>query len=433
MSNFDDFFEKKLNEEQQFEQAKGGWTKLANQLQRHDMLLHAAVRKLLIWKIAAAASMVAVVATSAIGVYYKLENNALQAQMRTQRPESDPTLLNVRNAPPVSERQKNEPENKLNDKEKTRSFNQQSHASNRTTPSNSGKKRLFTNQDTDLQKILQEERARTEQAEQALQMQLKQQDSLLALIENLSNRIELHTGTAPLDFLPSKTQSIDSKPTKGPGAVEFTPNIIKPARSERKLAIGIQQQIGGASPKLAGVSPLHGTGVTAEYRIFKNIWLQASADWFRFELQTDTLIKRFKLPDPPTNHPHPNYQDVQVSSNLRHQQFGLGFRWKMPVRWVIQPSVRLAHVWTRALPGTVIFRYDDQNHPVGPNMHDPDYRIIKTPAQHFAQTWRLGAGLEYQLGRWGMRISWDYARHLTEKERAFNAWYASAGLSYQLF
>jgi hypothetical protein len=45
MNNFDDFFEKELNEEQQFPNSGANWGKLSQQLQSHDLVVHAVARK----------------------------------------------------------------------------------------------------------------------------------------------------------------------------------------------------------------------------------------------------------------------------------------------------------------------------------------------------------------------------------------------------
>jgi hypothetical protein len=219
-----------------------------------------------------------------------------------------------------------------------------------------------------------------------------------------------------------------------PETVANHSSLIHPVSSHDRFRAGIQTQLGFLSPKANGVTPMKGSGISVAYSPVRNFWITAAADWMHFDVQSDTFLKRFQLPNPPMMDPNHHFDNlVHMETSQRQQQFALGVKYVLPLRSRLRPTLRLAHVWTRVAPGTVSFRFEEPFHPGGPHQNDPEYYTIRTAARSFGNTWRMGAGLERSFGRWNLAISADYAKHFVARTFSYDAVFVNLGLQYSIF
>jgi hypothetical protein len=79
--------------------------------------------------------------------------------------------------------------------------------------------------------------------------------------------------------------------------------LIKPARSYSRLRAGAEILGGFAVPAETGVSMLKGQGITAAWRFWNNFSLNAGAEWLRFDVCTMKFVPRFH-PHHPGPEPH---------------------------------------------------------------------------------------------------------------------------------
>ena len=217
------------------------------------------------------------------------------------------------------------------------------------------------------------------------------------------------------------------------------PPVIQPVRYRPRIQAGVQAVVGATQPNIAGVSPITGQGLTAEFSPFRNIWVTTSVDWLRFEVSTEKFFPRFHShhtkPEPPNSGPGPNpgpkHELVKVESSQRHMQYALGLRYALPVHGWLRPSVRAAHTWTRVAPGFVSFEFDEPGQGPG-GKHDPEYLVQKEKAQNLRNIWRLGAGVEHDVARWSFGLWADYSKNLAATDDTFDALYLQAGVKYRL-
>jgi len=447
MNNFDDFFEQKLNEEQQFPNSGANWGKLTQQLQSHDLVLHTVARKVLVWKIAAAAALIGTIASTALLYQTRKENRQLEQTIaQYQQLEKVPStpLAQIPAAPDtLSMAAPNAQQAGASNQIPVRPYASKS-ADNAAkslkkpelTPSGGTATSSESKQTVPGRAANQEITAQTAAllAAQNQITQLQEQvDSLQkALTEAKASSVQpaIMATLAPLPVYDRKTAQ---KPDRQPAAVAYQPKQIQPFKSSDRWRAGVQAQLGYVTPRTTGVSGLKGSGFNVAYSPVRNWWLTASADWLHFNIQTDTVLKRFRLPDPPMMNPSHHYDQLEeISSSQRQQQYALGVRYVVPLRARLRPTLRVAHVWTHVAPATVTFRFKDTNHPGGPHQNDPDYFFIKTAAHTFGNTWRFGAGLERSFGRWGLQFTADYAKQYTARTKANNVVYLNAGLQYRI-
>lgn len=447
MNNFDDFFEKELNEEQQFPNSGANWGKLSQQLQSHDLVLHAVARKVLAWKIAAAAALIGTIASTALLYQTRKENRQLEqtiAQYQQMEKVPSTPLAQIPAAPDtLSMAAPNAQQAVASNQIPVRPYASKS-ANNAAkslktlelTPSGGTATSTESKQTATAQAANQEITAQTAEllAAQNQIAQLQEQvDSLQkALTEAKASSVQ-PVIMATLASLPAYDRKTAQKPDRQPDVVAYQPKQIQPFKASDRWCAGVQAQLGYVTPRATGVSVLKGSGFNVAYSPVRNWWLTASADWLHFNIQTDTVLKRLRLPDPPMMNPSHHYDQLEeISSSQRQQQYALGVRYVVPLRARLRPTLRVAHVWTHVAPATVTFRFKDTNHPGGPHPNDPDYFFIKTAAHTFGNTWRFGAGLERSFGRWGLHFTADYAKQFTARTKASDAIYLNAGLQYRI-
>lgn len=204
------------------------------------------------------------------------------------------------------------------------------------------------------------------------------------------------------------------------------PEIIRPSRPASHFLAGINGIIGITQPHEKGVSMLKGHGISVEYALAKHLWLSASADWLQFDVKTDRFI-------PKVHHHHHDPNDpippnlLKVESTQRQQQYGLGLRYVLPVRFWLQPSVRAAYTWVRVSPELISFQFEKPF----PN-NNPEYKSKKTDAEYLDNVWRFGAGFEHETPRWVFGIWADFSKNFAGSDSGFDALLFRTGIQYRI-
>lgn len=209
------------------------------------------------------------------------------------------------------------------------------------------------------------------------------------------------------------------------------PEIIRPSRPASHFLAGINGIIGITQPREKGVSMLKGQGISVEYALGKHLWLSASADWLQFDVSTDRYLTKIHHHHHDPNDPPPGGQTppklIKVESTQRQQQYGLGLRYVLPVRFWLQPSVRAAYTWVRVSPELISFQFEKPF----PN-NNPEYKSKKTDAEYLDNVWRFGAGLEHETPRWVFGIWADFSKNFAGSDSGFDALLFRTGIQYRI-
>lgn len=224
-------------------------------------------------------------------------------------------------------------------------------------------------------------------------------------------------------------------------AAEIKP-VVKPAG--KLFRIGAHATLGFVQPGQKGVSPLRGQGASFEAKVWKSIWASLTADWLNHDVSTTEFIPKFHshhdtIPKPPSggggggSGPF-HAKLVLVESAVRQQHVGIGIRYNLPVRFWIQPALRVAHEWVHISPSLVTYKFqeDDPGGP-GPNPHPEEdrYTAEKFPGKWLSNRWRMGLGLEKELPNWTFGLWTDYSRDFSAATPSFNALYLRASAQYR--
>lgn len=258
--------------------------------------------------------------------------------------------------------------------------------------------------------------------------------------------VELRSTEIPSDTLHRTTEEKDAplveasakKDTIASLVGPSTPQPIKPNTvSENRFRIGAQATLGLAQPRTVGVSAIRGQGILAEARILRSIWVAASAEWLHHEVATKELVRRFhpprdSFPKPPETGgplPPPPPKLVLVESTPRYMVLGLGVRYELPIQGWLRPSVRIAHEWKRISPTLVTYKFEKT--PNGPAPRH-EYTAEKYKTQWLSNQWRFGIGLEKDLQNWTFGLWADYSKDFSVATPSFDALYLRAGMQYTL-
>lgn len=211
------------------------------------------------------------------------------------------------------------------------------------------------------------------------------------------------------------------------------PKIIEPVRNPSRFRAGIQVSAGLPLPHEKGISILLGQGIAAEYNIWRDFWLTASADWMRYDVSTEKYVPKFHSPHhhPPSHGGSPQEKLVKVQSTERQQQFGVGLRYALPMRSWARPAVRAAYTLTRTSPELVTFKFEHQGPGGPPGPPAPKYKVQRTESQILENVWRFGAGLEHETPSWVFGVWADYSKNFAASDETFDALMFRAGLQYR--
>lgn len=225
----------------------------------------------------------------------------------------------------------------------------------------------------------------------------------------------------------------------GRGGAAVLPALPAPGRTVYRYKLGINAVAGKVISGGEGISPVRGQGVTAEYRLWRNYWLGAGAEWLSYDLNASNYPETLIQPEGDTI-PGPvwgwgwswhHYKLIGVESAQKIRNYSLGIRYEIPTRWLLKPSVRLSYSWIRAVPSTVTYTYFKQNHyPYA----DPTeyYAVARTNRGLLGEQWRLGFGFERDMPRWSFGLMAEYSRKSQVARTGMGGVFLRGGISYKL-
>jgi hypothetical protein len=220
-----------------------------------------------------------------------------------------------------------------------------------------------------------------------------------------------------------------------------TPPIKPVTVIKNRLRVGAQASVGLVQPHQKGVSSLLGQGITMEVNAFHSFWVVGSIDWLHHEVSTESFVPKFHPPH--DSFPKPpdggigGHQDppklVLVESSERRQQFALGIRYELPVKGWFQPSVRVVHEWVHVLPALITYKFEENDPMPGPGPHNrpPLYTLEKFKDQWLSNQWRFGLGLEKDIPNWTFSLWADYSKDFSAATPSFDALYFRAGTQFR--
>jgi hypothetical protein len=449
MSDFDKFFAEKLGEEGQFPRREKNWQTLSKSLDAFDTGLQHQVRNaqtyLRYWQVAAASvvlvagwltwKLVSVQNENAelrqeVAVLQKKDEDVAAAK-RAQE-ETDP--VNPVNFPGRSLSALGYPKEEKSDSQVSAASKKVHHKdANFNRPINRVANTSQSDFSDEKQSLSKQPIANNSPPIQAVG---------LANSENLPNQQAIPTlSELPTNALGKVTLAPQARVVLIPvlnkdiAVIADAQNIIKPVRPDSRFRAGVQLLAGMPQPQEEGVSLITGSGITAEYNIWKDFWVTASADWLRFDVSTTTFHPKYHPthdPPPPPQIGPPWFQEklVEVESAQRQQHFGLGLRYAFPVRFWVRPSIRVAHIWTRVSPEHITLKYQ---HPGWPNWPSPPpkYKVWESDAQIVGNTWRFGVGLEHETPNWVFGLWADYSKSFTTNDPSFDMLLFRGGIQYR--
>lgn len=454
MSNFDDFFAEKLDEEGRYPRREKNWKALSKRLEAFDVgaerYLVRAKSHLRYWQAAA---------SCAIMVAALLGWKAISTQRKYAEAQREIATLQV---------QQQAAETEISKLKKTRP-NKQEQTTNTQTSTFRNETFSFTQIDADDLKqpktmILPKNQGKqkslqptTDEKEKAIVVFIEKESNPEAPIGNDAIDMVAEKGIdvtiAPIDeFLATKPLRLAKSQLARPfpcfpeidtmATMKTVAKTIKPTRDFSRFRAGVQVLGGLPTPSKNGISPLNGHGIALEYNVLGNFWLTATADWLKFDISTEKYHPQFHPPHRPVSTPSPSPNPgpqppkeklVKVESTQRQQHYGLGLRYAFPTHGWVRPSVRLTHTWNRVSPETITFKFQPKapsNLP-HPPMGKPRYKVQKSDAQFLGDAWRLGAGLEHETRSWAFGLWADYSKNFTSGAPSFDMLLLKASLQYR--
>lgn len=212
-----------------------------------------------------------------------------------------------------------------------------------------------------------------------------------------------------------------------------------PGRNAYRYRVGLSAVAGKVMPDVDGISMIRGQGVTAEYKLWRNYWVGATAEWLAYDLNAPSYPGTLMQPEGDTI-PGPlwgwgwswhHYRLVGVESTQQTRNYSVGVRYEIPTRWLLKPSVRLSYSWIRAAPSTVTYTYFKRNH--YPYSDPTEYfAVVKTNPGLLGEQWRLGFGLERDMPRWSFGLMAEYSKKSQVARTGMGGVFLRGGISYKL-
>jgi hypothetical protein len=470
MSQFDDFFNKKLNEEQSFAGQKRSWTQLNRDLQLLEKGTAIGARSLTLWK---AVSIVAILISVALVwerqhlVDAQEKSNLVVTQLQEK--------LQGQNTP-VAQHAVKQPENILdrsisapmeNPSAATATRSNEILYSNKVIDSakSTRKPRQIASKENDLPKLSNPDNATVAPSIQVTLPALHPQpndsnsnsiaakrpdvepnapvnSSALSSIPIITTQepVELTADTARF-ALKDSTVKVDSSAIKmiekpdssssKPMAEASSPIIDPVHKKATRWNVGVRLIAGFPQPEQQGVSMIQGQGLSVSYRFWHNFSLTTAAEFLKFEVNADSIPKHcsdIKLPPHGQGHHFSELKNVTSSREIR--QYNIGLNYTQPLIGRLNASCSVAHTWAFLPSRQVSLRFEELHGP-GPGGPDEEYQVRQTPKKWVSNVWRLGVGLQYETSRWIFGARGDYAKHFNNSSPTVDATFASAEVLYK--
>ncbi len=454
MSDFDKIFAEKLDEEGRFPRKAKNWRTLSSRLDAFESGLHGSSRRLRIWQAAAAVTLVAASVLFGQVISMRHENAGLReqvAELQKIQPRQETTEIagsNETKTPQTGLATGAKETGQNNTSEKDSFSNNPGQASGHSGVPNTlhgqhgqyapaGQKGALQTGNDSRQQIAYD---KLNTPEQIAGQSATEPSGIAIQDKNPSGGSpdSLQIPDVIPAMAPARLLAVELLPVKSRLApekihmplVSVPQPTIKPVRQQTShFRAGIQAVAAIPQTERKGISTPIGSGISAEYAILPNLSIAASADWLHYEINTDSILPRFNLPDHPSSPGNPHHDLVGLEGYQRIQQYSLGLNYTVPVRFWAQPTLRIAHTWARMSPSSFILAFEE--HPHGGGMHSREYVPVKSDAKWFNNIWRLGLGLKHETPRWVFGISADYAKGPGSDDSIFDAVVLKAGVQYK--
>ncbi len=220
-----------------------------------------------------------------------------------------------------------------------------------------------------------------------------------------------------------------------------TPPIIKTDKRGKLLrhflpkgfAIGIHGVYASILPKIRGIEPTKGKGMSVELMFAKNISVAVTGDVLETHFELQERPRRFRLPEAPDPQ-KPNVGLHHIKGEQKSQMLSVNAKYVVGTdTWWIHPFVTLGHSWRKINEHPVNFVYKDFT------------TGIETPSQTKAKTekvnnvWQAGVGLEKKIKRWTFGISAEMQKDFSNptdrngNNIAANVGILRGGLKFNIF
>jgi opacity protein-like surface antigen len=429
MSKFDEIFENKMKEAQQFAGQKRSWTQLNRDLHAFEIGASGISKSLAIWK-----ALAIVAALGIVGLV--LDRQRLVQQMPSPAaPLPSPATVPAAPAPMAT----------LPNQEWIAPQQAVAIAPS-TAPSVTSKKDNHTPQAPDKASTPCSNAADVVALEQALQTALQDIARLKQEVAETTQQAAEAIKRADVltDVILSMTPVRDTaaqlaalKKDSAAVVVPATPvpsPVIDPVRvPKRPFRVGVFAMAGISSPGVKGVSALTGQGVGASFQVWRNVSVTASAAWMQFDISADSIPANCMDVKAPPSGPGHHFPDLKaVASDRSAHHYTLGIQYALPVYKRLTVNANAGHTWVHLPSKIASLRFED-NGPggPGPGHHDDETIAVRTPKQWSNQTWRIGAGLSYELPRWSLGINGYYAQAKSSTCYGKSAVFASADIMYK--
>lgn len=266
-----------------------------------------------------------------------------------------------------------------------------------------------------------------------------EQPASTAAPDSLQSKVIEQTGLAGLDLLPGTAGQVTGPMQKRQMTMPSVappppvPPLIRPYREDKsRFRAGAQLVVSAPLTKDAGITLPRGAGVNAEFSPLRNLWLTASADWMSFDVHVVDSVPRHYLPHDTPKPPKPDHELVNVEGNPRYQQYALGLRYRLPLRFWVQPTVRVAHSWVHETPSIFSFEFEEDD-PGGPGPKPPksEFIAVRTSSAWLNSLWRFGVGLEHNTPHWAFQIGLDYVPNQATSKPFADALLVQTGVQYK--
>ena len=194
----------------------------------------------------------------------------------------------------------------------------------------------------------------------------------------------------PIETLEKEHESIRIAGTIKPIKVRKQYNIFS-KMSMPEVNIGIVGSVGRL-----GKYETEGFGIGTDIGLSRNWSIVASAEKHDAHFEMKDKNKRFHLPNEPPGVPR-DRQLMELEGVFKDFRLSLGAKYVFLTHKKFRPYVLAQHVWKKAPPSFVAFKYEK------PNGDKEDF-LERLESKSFANIWQVGTGM---TGDFNNRLSWN--------------------------
>ena len=221
---------------------------------------------------------------------------------------------------------------------------------------------------------------------------------------------------------------------------QVTPPIIKTDKGLKRwrqflpkgFAIGAHAVYGSMLPRIRGIEPTTGKGLSAELMFAKNISVAVNGDFLETHFELHERPKRFRLPEAPDPQ-RPNVGLHHIKGEQKSRMLSVNVKYVMGEKWWIQPFVTLGHSWREIDEHPVNFVFKDFT----TGQETPSQAKVET--EKVKSLWQAGIGLEKKINRWTFGVSAEIQKDFSNPKNykgdsiAANFGILRGGVKFNLF